>query len=187
MTPDLPDPVERLDPEAQTLVQRGVWHKDGPLAQIECMARWADEPCGDPTRNRDWETAQNIGKNLRAALSALPPSEEPPEITDSMVAAGAKAMFEAGNERLGVERDFDDPAVGPVYTEEARLVLNAALRRFAGKQSAPSENARLREALEEIAGRTTFQEGVDLNMNFVVLAAEVNRLARSALHPSEER
>jgi hypothetical protein len=47
-----------------------------------------------------------------------------------MLEAGARAMFEAGNERLGVERDFDDPDIGPVYTEEARRVLNAALRRF---------------------------------------------------------
>lgn len=41
-----------------------VWHKDGPLAQIETMARWLDDPL-------DAEHRRKVQTNLRAAADAL--------------------------------------------------------------------------------------------------------------------
>jgi hypothetical protein len=49
-----------------------VHHKDGPLAQVEQMAEWA-ESMKDPALNRDWETAGKIASNLRDAVAALKP------------------------------------------------------------------------------------------------------------------
>jgi len=47
----------------------GVWHKDGPLAQIRAMAEWADS--GSTGDGIGPETAGKIAKNLRAAADAL--------------------------------------------------------------------------------------------------------------------
>lgn len=65
----MPDPLDKAVEAVD------VWHKDGPLAQIEAMARWA-ERLADPTRNADWETAGKIAKNIRAALPHLPSPEQ---------------------------------------------------------------------------------------------------------------
>lgn len=35
----------------------------------------------------------------------------------------ARTMFDLGNRRLGVERDFDDPKVGGIYVAEATEIV----------------------------------------------------------------
>jgi hypothetical protein len=50
-------------------MKAGVWHKDGPLAQIDRMADWADR--STPGVPLDDETAHKIATNLRAAVGAI--------------------------------------------------------------------------------------------------------------------
>jgi hypothetical protein len=47
----------------------GVWHKDGPLAQIGSMAEWAERESEQVYPDR--ETLGKIARNLRAAADAL--------------------------------------------------------------------------------------------------------------------
>lgn len=49
----------------------GVWHKDGPLAQVESMARWAERIEANPCAYAVREDAGKIAKNLHAAVAAL--------------------------------------------------------------------------------------------------------------------
>jgi hypothetical protein len=59
-------------------MKAGVWHKDGPLAQIEHMADWADR--STPGAPLDDETAHKIAANLRAAVAAIPDQSPKPPV-----------------------------------------------------------------------------------------------------------
>lgn len=51
-------------PHIDSADRNAVWHKDGPLAQIEAMAEWLDWPL-------DAEHRRKVQTNLRAAVAAL--------------------------------------------------------------------------------------------------------------------
>jgi hypothetical protein len=54
----------------------GVWHVDGPAAQIRAMANWVEGEAFLHPLNR--ETLRKVATNLRAAIDALEASGCPP-------------------------------------------------------------------------------------------------------------
>lgn len=54
---------------AQADQNNGVWHKDGPLAQIRSMARWVEHEAEKPFPSQ--ETLRKVVVNLTAASDAL--------------------------------------------------------------------------------------------------------------------
>lgn len=67
-------------------MSNGVWHKNGPIAQILSMAEWAER--GRTGDGIGAETAGKIADNLRAAVAALHlPSTDAPSTGDGLSVA----------------------------------------------------------------------------------------------------
>jgi hypothetical protein len=58
-------------------LRRGVWHKDGPVAQVRTMAEWVEEMADRCyTEIPSQETMRKVVTNLRAAADLLASDEE---------------------------------------------------------------------------------------------------------------
>lgn len=86
---------------------KGIHHKDGPLAQVEQMARWADGIAANPWSGSVAETSRKIASNLRSAVDAL--ARERPPLAD--------VLHEVANSGVS----FEDPRVGYVEVQIDRV------------------------------------------------------------------
>ncbi len=98
----------------------GVWHKDGPIAQILQMADWAEREAEEAHPGR--ETIGKIARNIRAAVTVL---QGPTAVGDDLTVRLRSAAGELRECGLVYDADLMLEAALAIDAHGAELVSDA--------------------------------------------------------------